>query len=155
MQLVFRSQCKTLILQHSYVMRLIKESGFTPVTIHVESASLVVFCFLLNPCLFRRGETSGHDLSQVCLLFLLPPVYSTMYSAVLLTELQMSLGLASRGLLHDTGLCHCPSSSRCGYLASSYTAARRHIAQSSLLLCVQRGAIYALKVKVFMLTQCA
>lgn len=125
MQLVFKSQCKTLILQHSYVMRLIRESGFTLVMINAESASLV-FYFLLNPSLFRRGETFGHDLPCVRLLFLLPPVYSTMYSAVPLTELQMSLSLASQGLLHNAGLCHYPSSSRCVSCLQLYSCSKAH-----------------------------
>lgn len=112
MQLAFKQQCKTLILQHSYVMCLIRESGLTPAMINTESASLVVFCFPLNPSLFRSGETFGHDLPCVRLLFLLPPVYSTMYSAVPLMELHMSLGLASQRLLHSAGLCRYPSSSR-------------------------------------------
>lgn len=106
MQLVFKLQCKPLILQYSYVMRLIRESGFTPVMINAESASLVFFCSLLNLSLFRRGETFDQDLPHVCWLFLLPPVYGTMYSAVLLIELQMSLRLASQGLLHNAGLSH-------------------------------------------------
>lgn len=113
MQLVFKSRYETLILQHSYVMCLIIESGFTPVMIHAESAAPVFFCFLLNSSLLRRGETFGHNLPRVRLLFLLPPAYSTAYSAVPLTELQMSLGLASQGLLHNAGLCHYSSSSRC------------------------------------------
>lgn len=74
MQLVFKSPCKTLILQHNYVMHLIRESGFPSVMINGESASLVLFCFLLNPSFFRMGETFDHGLSRVCLLFLLPPV---------------------------------------------------------------------------------
>lgn len=158
MQLVFKSQCKTLILQHSYVMRLIRESGFTLVMINAESASLV-FYFLLNPSLFRRGETFGHDLPRVRLLFLLPPVYSTMYSAVPLIELQMPLSLASQGLLHNAGLCH-PSSSRCVSCLQLYSCSKAHrpvlITSLHAALChMQRCATCVLKVKVSTLTQCA
>ena len=94
--------------------------------INAESASLVVFCFLLNPSLFRRGETFGHDLSHVCLLFLCSPAYSTMYSTVPLIERQMSLGLASQGLLHNAWLCHYPSSSRCVSCLQLYSCSQAH-----------------------------
>lgn len=50
-RLVFRSRCKTVVLQHGYVMRLIGEPGFSPEMINAESASLLIFCFPLNPSL--------------------------------------------------------------------------------------------------------
>lgn len=89
-QLVCKSQSEILILQHSYVICLIRESGFIPVMINAEYI-FIVFGFLLNCSLFRRGENFGHDLPCVCQMFLLPLVYST----VPLIDLQMSLGLVS------------------------------------------------------------
>lgn len=91
----------------------------------------VFFYILLS---FRRGETFGHDLPRVCPLFLLPPVYSAMYSAVPLVELQMSLGLASQGFLHNAGLCHYPFSRRCVPRLQLYSCfqARRPVLIASL-----------------------
>lgn len=108
MQLVCKSQSKILILQHSYVICLIRESGFILVMINAES-SFLEFCFLLNPSLFKMGENFGRDRPYVCQLFLLPVVPSTMPQM----DLQGSLGLASQGTLHNAGFCHHPSSSRC------------------------------------------
>lgn len=142
MQLVCKSQSKILILQHSYVICLIRESGFIPVMINAEYIFLV-FAFLLNPSLFRRGENFGHDLPCVCQLFFLALIYST----VPLIDLQMSLGLVSQGILHNTGLCPQPFSSRCVPCLQLYSCSK-HTSLSSSLLSMQCCTTSSLKVKV-------
>lgn len=87
----------------------------------------LLWCFsVFFYILFRRGEAFGHDLPHACVLFLLPTVYGTMYSAVLLVELQMSLGLASRGFLYSAGLCHCSSSRKCAPCLQLYSCWQAH-----------------------------
>lgn len=103
-------------------MCLIRGSGFTPVMINAESASLVFFCFLLHPFQEGRDFWSWSSL----LLFLLPLVYGTMYGAMLLVDLQMSLGLASRGFLYSARLCHYSSSRRCAPCLRLYSCCQAH-----------------------------
>lgn len=141
-QLVCKSQSKILILQHSYVICLIRESGFIPVMINADPLFLV-FGFLLNSSLFKRGENFGHNLPCVYQLFFLPLIYST----VPLIDLQMSLGLVSPGILHKAGLFPHPSSSRCVSCLQLYSYSK-HISLSSSLLSMQRCTTSSLKVKV-------